>query len=123
MLVYRVEHKETGFGPYNPQHEDLGVGYDNWINSMPGHHPSPTADIQGMSSLDWGAREAYLYGFQSIDSLRKWFPDDYLFQLEHYYGFRLAVYDVPEEDVLKGERQVAFHHEHNAQHHRPLSEM
>lgn len=99
IKVYRVEHKETGEGPYRA-----------WDNTQPelamcyAHaelgHPPPTHDgIETMERTDY-------CGFASREALDKWFHG-WKTKL-HKWGYHITVYDVPLELVKFGRTQVVF---------------
>ncbi len=108
MLVYRVEHEEYGIGPYQIRHSGNvqkflnRMGADHSAYGYKGdQHPMPAFD--GIEDFDTD----YDYcGFESMEALVKWF-DGYLLGLARY-GFVVRIYDVPDDEVQLGVKQLAF---------------
>lgn len=102
MLVFRLE-ADNGLGPYAN------------FNSLPGvveairktgsfgdmdRRPLPKKDgIEEITSK-------HFFGFESIEKLHEWFGEDLTAYTDA--GFVVNCYDVREERVVKGNRQVAF---------------
>lgn len=111
--VWRVENQD-GQGPYNAEvAEDLGGGslQDYWTDREHNSttHPSPLHD-EGFDELDleniygegYGSR---LFGFESIQQLKKWFNDKELKQLKEL-GFDVVKRKA--SDIWSSGRQVFF---------------
>lgn len=100
MLVYRLEHAETGLGPF--WHDDLDVRKMVSIQAAREGLPGPCLD-----GIPDDAGEL-LFGCPSLAVLRDtWFPGLYDLILG---DFVVAVYDVPEHFIHAGQSglQVAF---------------
>lgn len=91
---------------------DAGI-YDD-VMTMFYSHPGPDDDpgIQmSMSQRDLSFRydmSGWRFGFNSINQLRKWFYIKEVWAILEKHGFVLAVYHVPEEALIVGERQMVF---------------
>lgn len=114
MNVYRVETKfsvlDAGatFGPYSfyPEKELLSFTGFTWgvysaVEFDPVVHMEPWED--GIPDFDIVKHSC---GFSSLDSLYKWFVKS-INNLLHG-GFYIAVYDVPDHNILIGNNQLAF---------------
>lgn len=103
MQVYRIEHKQSGIGPY--RHGDdipsSAVRYPDPI------HPPPFDD--GMPSLPdgWNVRNAR-FAFESMGALWQWFSA-YCKYIKGK-GYVVATYEA--ERVQKGCKQLAFDKRH-----------
>ena len=114
--IYRVE-DETGAGPYK--------NGPNPNRSIPNHHfdddgplACDTPNRPGPLSDTWDNIEKLKvatvlgqvkFGFADLSQLHMWF--DMLAMrcvAEHGRGFGIATYEAPNEDVINGEKQVAF---------------
>jgi hypothetical protein len=101
MLVYRVE--KNGVGPYwsDEVSEDL---YER-ISSHNGCANRPVPRRDGIDIPQHMAKE-YYFGFQDIESLKKWFRG--VRNKLRKNGFKMSVYDVDENLVYIGKKQLAF---------------
>ena len=99
MIVYRVEDDDYN-GPYNGKNKVTPIPSDN--------QPTPGNDIEGWYDLSFDNRHEYLFGFTDIIQLFNWFDDNTLNRLA-IYRFHIGVYEVPEDNVMYGSAQVAFH--------------
>lgn len=114
MEVYRVETRysviEAGksFGPYSYYPDPVtlqAVGY-HWDNLLLDFyddeiHPEPWADgIEDFDIIN------HLCGFASLTDLYRWFDSS----LSHLIngGFFITVYEVAEEFIMLGNKQLAF---------------
>lgn len=116
VTVLRIE-LDNGEGPY--QHEvESAYGWNVWEGTWwpPDyrHHPTPANDgIEGygrysLSEYDkpqWW--EEWQCGFATREQLHDWFAG--IEESLDAHGFHLSIYEVPEEDVKLGDRQVIFH--------------
>lgn len=95
MRVWRVEHKDSGFGPYLhlPSPVDC-YGSDR--------HPLPYSD--GIKKFPEGH---YKYGFESVQKLKAWFNKTELRKLEKA-GFVCRIYKVQVKHVTRGKKQLVF---------------
>jgi hypothetical protein len=108
MLVYRVE-TPSGGGPYGAggfATDVVGHGSERFedfslrlaVAHNDDEHPAPYAEDLTISGNHCG--------FESLDKLREWFKG--WGKALHDYGFRIVEFTVPDADVQRGERQVAF---------------
>lgn len=106
MRVLRVENAQRE-GPYSLSLVPIGFRCPLDIP----RHPSPNDD-RGLA-LRWSEvyskRDDYRFGFASEAQLDAWFSPDDLNYLARY-AFGVRVYEVPEESVTEGSRQVMFRH-------------
>lgn len=114
MLVYRLEHRETRLGPYNPgwaapdaDREALAdamnsLGMYERIDGDEDPHPTPKAD-----GIDEFTEHVHFSAFASTKALLDWFGPRSVpaFARANYI---VARYLVASEDVQLGTRQVAF---------------
>lgn len=119
MKVYRLEHRALGKGPHSAALEDPDTGAawelagEDPMKVSPSR-PGPARDL-GFSF--WWQEELrnrfrcgyadLLFGCESLDALREWFSGE-LFDLLLQAGHEIRIYDVPEEFVHCGARQVCF---------------
>lgn len=115
--VYRVEHKEQGYGPYLKPEEDENEE-NGWSAYSETHweveglhdahensddHPGPRMD-----GLSWDRTDYHVFGFISRKSLDEWFKG---FEHKlHAAGFVVNVYEASELTTHVGgsERQCIF---------------
>jgi len=103
MKVWRVENA-FGAGPYG-----FPSGPAVWAENPDDHenmrtHPTPSYD----NMVDWEIhpdRDAYLFGFASLEDLRNWFSDT---DLDRLYDLGFSIVQRETSDVLYGGHQVAF---------------
>lgn len=116
MIVYRVE-DEHGNGPYvarvrgyNGPRTRAAERLGRLLRDQHGwgdhDHPSPAED--GIAVPEH--RDTYVCGFASLDQATQWFAG----WGERLYtgGYDLMAYDVPDEHVRVGDRQVMFDTHH-----------
>ena len=94
MTVLRVEHRDTGRGPYR----SMAIGCRSLDDQ-----PVPSSD--GIDTFALGPH--HHFGFPSLDHLTKWF-DGHERLLLRKQGFTVRKYAVPPECVLTGRKQVVF---------------
>ena len=111
MCVFRVEDAQgRGFyrGPWFEMHMRLLDGNDSIA------HPTPYADSQYGISEDarkerdpehWIGKQ--VFGFVSLDQLRRWFYNDTWLQGMHP-SMRISVYECPADDPVIGRTQCTF---------------
>lgn len=102
LMVYRVEHKITGKGPYRTPFSEEDV--PKWAEMCQAHqcggHSSPLLDgIETFNTADF-------CGFVSRKQLDKWFHGWKRWLT--LWGYHIAVYEVPFDRVKFGRTQVAF---------------
>lgn len=102
MKVYRWEN-ENGRGPYIGGNLRLGNILRRRHNDRK-YYPNPSHDGLGY------IYPAEVCGFRSLRQMHKWFsPDD--IRLLMRYGYKLVVYDVDEENIRFGRKQIVFNKE------------
>lgn len=107
MLIYRIEHKESGKGPYT------SYGWNNKpvvVNQMFRHHnrdldnkPCAWQDIDGWNS------SVMFCACESLEQLEEWF-DGYFDDMLRIRKLRLRVYEVNEHFIYRGRsrKQLGF---------------
>lgn len=115
VKVYRIE---LGYSTLNTKSKKNMLStqqgpyttYDSWMSTANGYSvlhctgnisrtPEPHED--GLES-----RFSVIYGFKDIAQMYVWFESDLLTLNES--GFQLSIYEIPEEEVEYGFRQVQF---------------
>lgn len=117
MLIWRVEHKETGMGPYQScydgEYENYDGEYEKHFDNFTNHlgcthsddnHPSVVRDIHERSAFKHNS--TYYCGFESYESYCAWFNK--FFSILDLHGYHLCIYSIDEEYVQFGWKQVAF---------------
>lgn len=103
MIVYRIEHDVSGFGPYKHyycHHKDvvLTKKYPQLFSEK--YCPSPD-EFDLYDEFD----KTYYFGFKSLNDLITWFGHGSFFK-EHDAEFSVVVYDT--KHMLKASKQIAF---------------
>lgn len=121
MRVYRIEHRKTRKGPYQPEPDgdtpaEYGgrFGCDIYYNSAT--HPGPFCAKEWDTQLAQGKpdgggrwkRSWGLFGFVSLRSARRWFKVAAFRRWLDRRGFVLASYEIPSEHVWRGNFQIVF---------------
>lgn len=98
MLVFRVEHKQTGIGPYHNETSSLSEMRQAHSDE---EHPSWRSDLRLVDAN-------YYAGFSNPNELIYWFWG--FFSDLTNQGFHVAIYEVNPENVEIGlsEKQLAF---------------
>lgn len=92
-IIYRVEHKETGIGPYrNHGHIIKNHMYMVWAHED-SEHPSPSEDDLQIDS-------SYYFGFTSLMDLKRWFKG--WLTLLYKSGYKVVEYKCPANQVKVG---------------------
>lgn len=103
MKVYRVEHPNTGWGPYCcPFDMDDDTDYHAFWNVRWGamaHHDNSCTHPSPYESMQYVMKEYDRCGFHSLDALLSWF-DGAMEELENL-GFQVLEYHVP-DSVIAG---------------------
>ena len=107
MIVYRVEHMITGFGPYCTSSPLLWVEM-GLSGTSDAHHPGPVVDGVFSSKFEKNSHQHYQYGFVEFDQLYVWFGHKGI-NAAFKHGYVISKYDVPARVVRKGKSQCAFH--------------
>lgn len=110
MIIYRIEHKRTGKGPYRHGRQRVspyniyGDPYlEDRLNRGVNKHPTPREEGLGRTDHD-------LCGFTSVRQLDAWFEDTIwaIFDL----GYRVSIYSVPRGHTKRGRKQCLFDSRH-----------
>lgn len=108
--VYRVEEKETRQGAYSGCIAPVALNYDFGDMSL---HPTPHNDV---GLYPWWVnnghiRDAYIFGFKSLDQLFSWFykGGDFHQNAIDTYDAVISVYEVEDSLVIDGQFQTIFH--------------
>lgn len=102
MIVYRVEHKETGKGPYRGLQSVNAICTAHCASS----HPTLWEEIWDSRELmvTLADYETGLCGFRSLRDLRKWFKG--FLRLLKKHNFVIRAYET--ETYAVGKKQVFF---------------
>lgn len=109
MRIYRVEHHETGEGPYVARFDDNewpGFETAMGLNGKP-HDHLWRHPIEGTRfDFDPDTR----WAFRSLDKLHEWFGyfGQHGYDVLHEAGFVIAEYEVPRGAVRTYDRQVTY---------------
>lgn len=100
MKVFRIEHQDDGQGPYCFNGKSPNLAFD------PDRQPLPANDgLENHAGLVWPP--AHRFGFVNVKALKAWFDaSDRLTLKDH--GYVCRVYEVDQEHVRKGKKQVIF---------------
>ena len=104
--IYRIEGSD-GRGLYSSTKLRKTVNLLNLYDDY--RHPSPR-DESGELGETYRAqrfRSSHLFGFDSLDQLNRWVNKNERWALSNA-GAKLAKYQVEDDRVLRGSRQVAF---------------
>lgn len=112
MKIYRVEHKESGLGPYRHRVNDqrwIELDWDRYNRCCSANHcPAPHHESRNIKSIfDGGRYKDWYFGFQSVDQIKKWFGRKVLRALKRD-NFVIAVYEIDEEHIESSEFQSTF---------------
>lgn len=114
MLVFRVEDRNTGDGPFgSPLHviynkARLASEADLWS------HPGPDTESESFRTKwdrlwpKWGYK-SLRFGFESPGSYWQWFDSKLGRQKMAKMNGVVRIYRVHSNSVIRGDRQVAFH--------------
>lgn len=112
MLVYRVQHRENGYGPYSH------LRFDNqprcWVagkkitrhHNTSGEHPSVKEDVPGLCHWFEPMPDHLFCGFRSQSELLHWFRGHENRLV--WAGYIVAAYDVDISHVKFGSKQLVF---------------
>lgn len=109
MIIYRVEHKDTGLGPYNHSWDEENAELEDKLQTEHSNlsHPSMYEDFD----IDMISRDHY-FGFPSLTSLAEWFEGGWIGILIEC-GFIIREYNVDNVLMGKSGRQVMFKKKEN----------
>jgi hypothetical protein len=105
MLIYRYENKK-GKGPFTHDldtDEDMALCNILYSSINPTLHPTPNHNLY---TLGEGVSE-YHFGCASREEIDHWFNEEVKKCLEDA-GFRLKIYDCPDEYCVREENQIGF---------------
>ena len=100
MKVYRVEHRETGKGPWT---HDYSRPWSLDATDM----PTPWNDIWFDKRPSAASRLEWRYAFPDLDRFMRWMSARDCMNLDTF-GFVLACYKVPRRSVRCGGEQALF---------------
>lgn len=107
MLIYRYEN-ENGYGPYSfDRYKDNLTYEEEQLNEILvdkldfNLHPMPDLDLYS------GVFDDYFFGCKSINQLNVWFDKEIRYWL-NLCGFKLKIYDCPDEFCIVEESQIGF---------------
>lgn len=131
MIFYRIEKKEicekVGFrrgvfsGDYHysgkmawDAHIFYSDGYQGPWYPNPQTMPLPTEDdgMDRWSNMRWWTKEKYLFGFPTLNHIRKWFGHSGGRRELDEAGFQISIYKAPKKKMVVGENQVAADRRH-----------
>lgn len=109
MLIYRVENSKRQGPYYGSQNALAGNPFDP-------RHPEPGEDFKLSKYLKEAFGEdgtiyfpeSYRFGFSSIEQARKWLCRKPWCKSLRKNGFTLAVFEVPDEHCIVGDKQVMY---------------
>lgn len=110
--VYRIEHRETGIGPFQTRDEFTQMLAKRLTDNQ-GHFPHPGDDGLGLGNIPWW----YSFGCPTINTLKRWVllginvqENDSIIKKLDEMGFVLKHYLVEKDQVIMGLRktQLAF---------------
>lgn len=115
MIVYRLQHKESGKGPYTHL-SSINVHLDEVCGAMNARNcPEPSNDKvltdnyrerYGFTyDLSSSILSAFVFGFSDTAQLKKWFGSPGIMKLLLYHGFEVVVKDVAVDSVVIGDSQ------------------
>lgn len=104
MLIWRVQHKDTGEGMYRCRVANV------WELPTEGpRHPAPWND-SGMA-MGWDRRNKnreWLFGFSSEAQMLGWLYDDDMWDSLDFHGFEVVQIECPSTSVIQGHTQVVY---------------
>lgn len=117
MLVYRIQHKDTGEGPYinGIVYEGRKFHVNGLISSCAVlSAPEPEDDsllvVNFRKRSPWGGHinfnaNGWRFGFTKPKQITKWFSESVVIKMIKWVGFEVVVKDVPDADVIVGYSQ------------------
>lgn len=102
MLIYRLEHREERYGPYNCQ-----CPASFTVSRL--HYKDPERPVwceDGLVGKFEPCKKGHRFGFNALEKAFDWFDN----ALEYLDEFLMVTYECPEEAVILSEsgRQVVF---------------
>ena len=122
MLMYRIAHKVTARGVYSHNaycYDTSGLDqYLDWrlddINTIHGHNMNISRtparyDDKLIEEVDCNIENKMIYGFESLEHLKRWFSYDELEVLEDI-GFHIIVLEVDKYAIYKKQMVINLDH-------------
>ena len=117
MKVWRIEHKESGLGPWYHNAVVRGIeafqetlSDNNFARFNPGNHNIPSADgIKFAEAYYDGTLDGWHYGFKTLTMVYRWFALAAGRKAMARVGYVLRQYEVPRGAVVFGNTQLAFY--------------
>jgi hypothetical protein len=107
MYVYRIEHPNTGDGPYGESLDDIKLQdrrlLDMGCQHCDRNHPGMWEEF---SKTGIDSPRNYYCGFDTIENLKDWF--DTWLEILHNNGFELRIYSISKMDCMIGKYQSIF---------------
>jgi len=108
--VYRIEHKEDGYGPYYWNDRNEYWWSEDEHDSL---ERTPHPDDDGLYYINTvHPSYEYVYGFKSVKQLCEWFT-----KFERYClfssGYQVKCYNVDDSLIHYGDHQLKFHRRSN----------
>jgi hypothetical protein len=117
--VYRIEHKETGIGPFQTS-DEFTQDLAKLLTMNKGYFPHPGDDGLGLGNIPWW----YCFGCPTLNDLKRWVllganihENESIVKKLDELGFVLKYYLVEEDQVIMGIRktQLAFGKEEDSE--------
>lgn len=107
MYIYRIEHPQTGDGPYGESLNDLKLA-DTSLCKMGWEHCDYNHPGMWEEFNKYGVDSPrdYYCGFDTIENLKDWF-DGWL-ECLHTNGFEVRIYSISKMDCMIGKYQSIF---------------
>ncbi len=111
MYIYRLEHPDTGMGPYSQQDgtPDMRALGSLLIqaHSRSGLHPSPWDDgLEDFFYKNQKSKSNAYFGCSSVSDLYKWFEEFWPWLME--LGYQVEIYRAKDFQVSDSKKQIAF---------------
>lgn len=112
MLIYRVEHRESGYGPYMHRYygakflKNEAVTLDNLMLEcfFKTNHPEPKR-LDGKEFIE---SSCYRYAFGDPMELIYWFDIGWAVRKLDELGFIVRIYNIKDSEVVALHKQVAY---------------
>lgn len=122
MLVYRLQHRIAGKGPYMYSSGNCAFDLHEICGGMNSRNcPEPDDDALlkknfmkrfSMSySIRGNIRGSFLFAFVNPEQLKKWFGSSGIMKMLAHHGFEVAVKDIPDDKVIIGDSQCIVNSE------------
>lgn len=107
--VWRVEHRETGVGPFQSYlnyHHDSVASYEERSTRLPCPWAERPDFVDRWEKIPHLHRFFYRFGCRSLHQLLDWFPNQIGREAMSYAGFVIHIYET--DDLIEGLHQVAY---------------